>query len=73
MHEVTIEEAQGQLPSLIDEISNGEEIVITSGNKPVAKLVSVAAGKRPGFGILKGQISIADDFDEPLPDFEDYT
>ena len=28
--------------------------------------------KRNGFGILKGKISIADDFDAPLEEFSDY-
>jgi hypothetical protein len=28
--------------------------------------------KRNGFGILKGKISIADDFDAPLEEFADY-
>lgn len=70
MHQVAIEEAQGQLPSLIDEISHGEEVVIMQGSKPVAKLVAASAGKRPGFGSLKGKIIIADDFDAPLDDFK---
>jgi Protein of unknown function (DUF2281) len=30
------------------------------------------AKKRNGFGILKGKISIADDFDAPLEEFSDY-
>jgi hypothetical protein len=29
-------------------------------------------GKRGGFGCLKGQIWMADDFDAPLEDFKDY-
>jgi hypothetical protein len=28
--------------------------------------------KRNGFGILKGKVSIADDFDAPLEEFSDY-
>jgi hypothetical protein len=28
--------------------------------------------KRNGFGILKGKISMSDDFDEPLEEFEEY-
>lgn len=71
MHEVTIEEAQGQLPTLIDELSHGEEVVIVKNGKPAAKLVAVA-DKRPGFGSMKGQIAISDDFDAPLDDFKDY-
>ena len=30
------------------------------------------AEKRPPFGSAKGMIQIADDFDDPLPDFEEY-
>jgi len=28
--------------------------------------------ERSGFGCLKGQIKMSDDFDEPLEDFKDY-
>jgi hypothetical protein len=28
--------------------------------------------KRNGFGILKGKVTIADDFDAPLEEFADY-
>jgi hypothetical protein len=31
-----------------------------------------ATKKRNGFGILKGKVSIADDFDAPLEEFSDY-
>ena len=27
---------------------------------------------RPEFGRLKGQIKLSDDFDDPIPEFEDY-
>jgi Protein of unknown function (DUF2281) len=31
-----------------------------------------ASPKRNGFGILKGKVTIADDFDAPLGEFADY-
>jgi hypothetical protein len=31
-----------------------------------------ATPKRNGFGILKGKVTIADDFDAPLEEFADY-
>jgi hypothetical protein len=31
-----------------------------------------ASPKRDGFGILKGKVTIADDFDAPLEEFADY-
>lgn len=36
---VTVEEAQDQFEELIDRVLNGEEIVITQGGEPVARLV----------------------------------
>jgi len=64
---VNIYEAKTQLSRLVNEAAAGEEIVIARNGKPVAKLVAVEganAGKRP-FGLYKGQIWIAPDFDEP--------
>lgn len=53
----------------------GEEVVITHEQKPIAKLVSLAAPKlkkRIKAGSAKGLIKIAEDFDEPLEDFKEY-
>ena len=38
MSTVTLEEAQAQLPRLIDQLRPGEELVITRDNRPVARL-----------------------------------
>jgi prevent-host-death family protein len=73
MHQVNIEEAKNRLPSLIQQVIQGEEIVITMDDKPVAKLVSVSATKpQPQFGSARGLITMSDDFDEPLDDFKEY-
>jgi len=37
-----------------------------------SKATTHKSGERSGFGCLKGQIKISDDFDEPLEDFKDY-
>ncbi|WP_461246329.1 DUF2281 domain-containing protein [Treponema sp. R6D11] len=34
--------------------------------------VAVKSEEKCGFGCLKGQIKMSDDFDEPLEDFKDY-
>lgn len=51
----------------------GEEIVVESYGKPVAKIVRCdpPAGKRP-LGLLKGKIVIKPGFDEPVPGFEEF-
>jgi prevent-host-death family protein len=70
MHTVTLAEAQAHLPELIAETQQGEEVVITENDRPVARLA--AADGWPLFGLLKGKMTIAADFDEPLEEFRPY-
>lgn len=66
---VNTHEAKTNLSRLLDEIQEGEEVVIARWNKPMARLVPYSAKRpvrRPGY--LKGKIRVADDFDAPLPD-----
>ena len=74
MSTVTIEEAQAHLPDLIGNLTVGQEIVITQGKVPVAKLVSqrLVAQKRPGPGLCKGMLTIVADDEEHLKDFAEY-
>jgi prevent-host-death family protein len=69
MHTVTLPEAQARLPELLKEVLRGEEVIILQDSAPAAKLVPV---ERPGYGSLRGQIVMADDFDAPLDAFADY-
>ncbi len=39
MSTLTVEEAQAQLPQLLDELPPGGEVVITRGGKPVGRLL----------------------------------
>jgi prevent-host-death family protein len=74
MTEVTIHEAKTHLSRLIQEVLNGEEVVITRNHHPVARLVPIAEAKRGRqLGRLGGKIEMTDDFDAPLEDFELYT
>ena len=74
MFEVSVEKTQTiQLPDLIDYVINGEEVVFTQNNLPIAKLVAVRQEKpRPQFGSAKGLFVMAEDFNEPLADFDEY-
>ena len=71
MSTVTIHQAKTNLSKLIERASQGEEIIIARGPKPVAKLVPIGAvkGKRQP-GSLKGKLEIGPEFFEPLPDDE---
>ncbi len=69
---VPLNEAKTRFSELIRRVEAGEEIVIRRGRMPVARLVAErTTGIRPP-GALRGRVSIADDFDAPLPDFDGY-
>ena len=73
MQQVTIEEAKMSLPDLIDAAVNGEEVVIAKDEERLVRLVPVPYAKsRAQFGSAKGLITMAEDFDESLEDFEEY-
>lgn len=66
---VNIYEAKTQLSRLVDQAAAGEEIIIARGGKPVARLARLTAPARKiRFGVLKGKVKVAPDFDAPLPD-----
>ena len=67
---VTIEQAQKDLPSLIKRAIKAGEIVIADSGRPLVKLVPLAShehGRRIA-GLDSGQVWMADDFNDPLPD-----
>jgi prevent-host-death family protein len=75
MSTITIEEAQAQLPELIDKLRPGEEIVITRNDEPIARLTGQVQPERPPRqpGTLKGTVLyMAPDFDAPLEEFKEY-
>jgi len=66
---VNIYQAKTQLSRLVDRAAGGEEIVIARGGKPVARLARLEAPQRKvRFGLLRGKVKVAADFDAPLPD-----
>ena len=68
MPTVNIFEAKTQLSKLIQMVESGEDIVIARAGKPVARLTKFEPEKKPIlFGLMKGEIWVADDFDAPLP------
>jgi antitoxin (DNA-binding transcriptional repressor) of toxin-antitoxin stability system len=74
MTTVTIEEAQANLPELIDHLANGEELVITRNELPVARLLAEGKPKRKPrmAGSAKGMLTILADDKEHLTDFAEY-
>jgi prevent-host-death family protein len=73
MQVIDVEEAKTSLDDLLDAAIRGQEIVLTRHAQPVAKLVPLVQRRpRPQFGTAKGLVHIADDFDAPLADFDEY-
>jgi prevent-host-death family protein len=69
MRTVNIHAAKTHLSRLVDEVAAGEEIVIAKAGKPLARLVPFTSAREPRQpGLMKGQLWIAEDFDEPLPE-----
>lgn len=68
--EVDIGEAQRNLPDCLRRVADGQAIVITRGDKPLAELRRVNARDFPPrpSGLCKGEFSVPDDFDAPLPE-----
>jgi prevent-host-death family protein len=66
---VNIFEAKTQLSKLIGKAESGEDVIIARAGKPVARLTRLEPPKpKIRFGLLKGKIHVADDFDEYLPE-----
>lgn len=68
--QVNIYEAKTRLSELVEQARQGETVVIAKNGTPLAKLVALDAAPKNKivFGLMKGEIDIADDFDAPLPD-----
>jgi len=66
---VNIHEAKTHLSELLALALAGEEVVIAKANKPIARLVPIEVPRQKRvFGLHRGEFSISDDFDAPLPD-----
>lgn len=75
MTRVTLEEARERLDALLTDVARGEEVLIAREDGSAFRIVPVGAApgrKRGGLGIAKGQIWMAEDFDEIPEGFEEY-
>jgi len=71
MKVVTIHAAKTHLSRLIEEVNEGEQVVIARGKDPVARLVPIKPQKKGRtFGAMRGRAKVGRRFFEPLPDEE---
>jgi prevent-host-death family protein len=68
MKVVNIHEAKTTLSQLLESVLAGEDIIISKAGTPIARLIPYHTQKKPRSpGIWKGRVTMADDFDDPLP------
>ena len=66
--EVNIHEAKTHLSRLLEKVKAGEEVIIAKAGKPVARLVPMETAPAPRYlGSAKGEFTVPDDFNDPLP------
>ncbi len=62
---IDLSEVQAHLKDLLSLLVSGTEIILTEGNKPIARLVPFVSRTA---GLHSGSFWTSDDFDEPLPE-----
>jgi prevent-host-death family protein len=65
---VGVHEAKTRLSQLLRLVDGGQEIEISRGGEPVAKIVPIRSGGKRRLGTDEGAFVVPDDFDAPLPD-----
>lgn len=61
---INIHQAKTHLSRLIEDVANGNEVLIAKGGRPMARLVPLGRDDMPRrVGLLKGKLRIADDFE----------
>lgn len=65
---VNVHQAKTHLSQLLQEVEQGQEVVIARSGVPIARLVAWKASAEPvaAPGAMRGRIQLEDDFDAPL-------
>jgi antitoxin (DNA-binding transcriptional repressor) of toxin-antitoxin stability system len=66
--QVDVRELPVRLAELLALAGAGTEVIVTEGNVPRARLLPLGAARTRIPGLHPGSITVADDFDAPLPE-----
>ena len=70
---VNIHDAKSTLSRLVKRAAAGEEILIANHGHPIAMLSKIPSDRlKMPWDMYKGQLKMADDFDAPMEEFQDY-
>lgn len=72
MAQFNVAEAKARFSELVQKAVSGEEVVIARDNRPLLRLVPLAAGGKRKPGSARGRIWMAPDFNRTPPDFDEY-
>lgn len=73
MQRVSRDEAHARFAELVEAALQGEKVYIVDNDDTLLELVLVDTTRtRRQFGSARGLIAMADDFDAPLADFDEY-
>jgi prevent-host-death family protein len=67
---VNMHEAKTTLSQLVEAVEQGEEVILAKAGRPIARLVAIRTKQKRKLGQWKGKVRMSDDFDAPLPDFD---
>ncbi|MBE2221762.1 MAG: prevent-host-death protein [Anaerolineae bacterium] len=72
MLQIPAKQAVANLDKLLNDVAQGQEIVIISSDGSAFKLMALSRVPQPVFGSARGLIQIKPDFDDPIDGFEEY-
>ncbi len=65
---IDVQKSKIEIQDLVSWIKAGEEIILTEGDKPIARIVPIISSTKERIPDLHaGQVWTSDDFDDPLP------
>jgi len=68
--EVNIHEAKTHLSRLLEQVQQGEEVVIAKAGKPIARLVKIEKPKPRKFGAGRGTVKFYPGWNDPMTEEE---
>jgi prevent-host-death family protein len=67
---VNLHQAKTTLSQLVEQVENGEEVILARAGKPVARIVAIRSSGRRTLGQWRGRVRMSEDFDAPVLEVE---
>ena len=67
VRQMNVHEAKTHFSKILEQVEQGEEVVIARAGTPIAKVVPIGGSPKRTLGGLRGEVTVSDDFDASLP------